>query len=68
MHYAKKRWIYQQCKVLLLIRIYLVKNTTKMGDRKQGLDKIFFKKQSISERVAVKIALHVSLQKKSFDK
>ena len=46
--------------------MYLVKNTPKMGDRKQGLDKIFFKKQSISERVAVKIALHISLQKKFF--
>lgn len=48
--------------------MYLVKNTPKMGDRKQGLDKVFFKKQSISERVAVKIALHISLQKNSFDK
>ena len=35
--------------MLHLIRMYLVKNTPKMGDRKQGLDKIFFKKQSISE-------------------
>ena len=34
---------------------FVKKHTTKMSDRKQGLDKIFFKNQkSISERVTVR--------------